>query len=174
MSVIAVIGLVVAVVLLITILRGAPWLPTRRADVKRALDYMELEPESTVLDLGCGSGNVLRAAAERGYNAIGYEINPLLYVIARWRTRGYDRVKVYWRDYWRVQLPPADGIFVFSIGYFMEKLHAKLSQELTQPTIVVSYTFPIPGKTPIKKENAFYVYRFTPSQRHEPFERPYP
>jgi hypothetical protein len=45
------------------------------------------EMEATVLDPMCGSGTVLRAAAQRGRHAIGFDLDPLAVLMARvWTT----------------------------------------------------------------------------------------
>jgi ribosomal protein L11 methylase PrmA len=57
---------------------GAPYLPTLRPQITMALDMLDLKKGQTLLELGSGDGRVMMAAAERGWNVIGYELNPLL------------------------------------------------------------------------------------------------
>src|SRR5690348_1091609 len=79
------------------ILFGAPFLPTLKQHIPRALDLIDLKPGQTLLELGSGDGRVLLAAAERGLHAIGFEINPLLVIYSRWRTRHQrDNVEIIW------------------------------------------------------------------------------
>jgi cyclopropane fatty-acyl-phospholipid synthase-like methyltransferase len=82
--------LAVAVLFGVGAVLGAPYLPVLKAEHDNLLDMCELQPGDTLLDLGSGDGRFLRAAAKRGYNAIGYEINPLLYLVSlliTWRHR---------------------------------------------------------------------------------------
>lgn len=144
-------------------LRGAPYVPTHKKQIETALDLLNLPQGSTVVDLGSGDGIFLKAAAERGLKAYGYEINPFLYVISWLRCLKYSgRVKVFWRDYWLTKLPPeVDGIFVFSGGMFMSHLNRWLDSALAgrpKPLLVVSYAFAIPGKKPLKVEEALNLY----------------
>lgn len=60
------------------ILFGAPYLPTLKPQIKIALDMLDLQPGQTLIEIGSGDGRVLKAAAERGWNAVGYELNPVL------------------------------------------------------------------------------------------------
>ena len=141
---------------------GAPFLPTLKARVPEALDLADLKPGDTLLELGSGDGRVLLAAAKRGINSVGYELNPLL-VIYSWvstlRYRG--RVKVVWGNYWNRQWPPSQGIFVFLLQPYMEKLDKKLVQQYSYKGKVVSFAFTIPGKKPIKEKNGLYLYKYS-------------
>ena len=148
---------------LLVVLRGAPYVPTHKPAVEHALDMLNLPKGSTILDLGSGDGVVLKAAAQRGYNAIGYEINPILCVISYlrcWKYRG--QVSVRWRDFWLARMPEeTDAIFVFLAGPYLHKLHKKLSRERSKPLSVVSYGFLIPGAgEPVKSANALHLYKF--------------
>ena len=53
-----------------------------------------LKPFSTVIDPMCGSGVVLREAVQRGYRAIGYDIDPLAILMSRVWTRSLDVSKL--------------------------------------------------------------------------------
>src|SRR6478672_10765863 len=87
---------------------GAPFLPTLRPQIDTALNLLDLKPGQTILELGCGDGRVLIAAATRGIYAVGYELNPLLAAIAWLRTRRYGKqVRVICGNYWRLKWPPA-------------------------------------------------------------------
>lgn len=140
---------------------GAPYLPTLSPQVKTALDLIDLQPGETLLELGSGDGRVLMAAAERGINGIGYELNPLLVLYSWLRTRKYGKhVKIVWGNYWRKTLPPAQGIFVFLLNPYMEKLHKKVIQEFSQPVKLVSFAFKIPGKKATREKDGLFLYRY--------------
>src|SRR5947209_2073842 len=102
------------------LLVGAPYLPTLTPHVETALDLIELQTGETLLELGCGDGKVLIAAAKRGLNVVGYELNPWMYLIARLRTWHYRRqVRVIWGDFWSKPWPEAEGIFIFLLQRHM-------------------------------------------------------
>lgn len=154
---------VVAVVLLFgfVLLFGAPYLPTLKARTTEALDMLALKPGQTLLELGCGDGRVLRAAAERGITAIGYELNPLLVVYARLRSVRYGRrVQVKWGNYWHKSWPQTDGIYVFLLDRFMAKLDKKITQEISRDVKVVSFAFKIPNKRPSKELHGLVLYEY--------------
>ncbi|HUP26633.1 MAG TPA: hypothetical protein VM124_03255 [Candidatus Limnocylindrales bacterium] len=157
---------VAAIILLFSfvIMFGAPFLPTLKVHTSEALDLLNLKPGQTLTELGSGDGRILRAAAERGMYAIGYELNPLLVLwskLIHWRYRRL--ITVHWGNYWRHKLPVTDGIYVFLLNSYMEKLDKKITQEITQKVKVVSFAFEIPGKKPTKEMNGLMLYTYEPA-----------
>jgi hypothetical protein len=143
------------------LLVGAPYLPTLRPQVETALELAALKPGDTLLELGCGDGKVLIAAARRGINAVGYELNPLLALLCWLRTRRYrGRVRVVWGDFWQKDWPPAEAIFTFLLPKYMSKLNKKVIQFTDQPVKLVSFAFEIPGKKPARTKNGVYLYKY--------------
>lgn len=155
------VGLAVILLFSFVILFGAPFLPTLSSRKEEALDLLDLKPGQTMLELGSGDGRMLRAAAERGVTAIGYELNPLLVLWSRlinWKYR--KNITVQWGNYWRHTLPETDGIYVFLLNPFMEKLDKKITQEIRKDVKVVSFAFAIPGKKTVKELNGMMLYRY--------------
>lgn len=140
---------------------GAPYLPTRRSDRKLALDMLDLKEGQLLVDLGAGDGSVLVEAGERGLLAIGYEINPFLVLIARFRTLRFGRrVSVKWANFWRADISQADGVFVFLLDRFMGRLDDKIKAEAKPQLKLVSHAFKIPGRRPAKKIGAMLLYKY--------------
>jgi SAM-dependent methyltransferase len=140
---------------------GAPYLPTLSRQAEDALDLLDLNSGQTMLELGCGDGRVLLAAAKRGVHSVGYEINPVLVVVARlmtWRYRGI--VSVRWGNYWNANWPRADGIYVFLLDRYMRKLDTKVTQWQQGSVRVVSYAFAVPGRKPSKQTNGLFLYLY--------------
>lgn len=139
---------------------GAPYVPTLTKSGNDLLDMVDLKNGATIIDLGSGDGAFALQAARRGYKVIGYEINPILVIVARLRTLKYRKqVTIYLRDFWRVDLPEADAIYVFLIDRYMQKLGDKLNSEIKKPTLVVSHVFKIPGIKPLKENQNATVYK---------------
>lgn len=159
-----IIALIVALVLLcfcFVLLFGAPFLPTLSLQIRVALDLLDLEPGQVMLELGCGDGRVLVAAARRGVQAVGYELNPILAVIAWLRTRRYRRqVRVLWGDYWRASWPAADGIFAFILPRYMHKLHTKVMHYPHKPLRIASFAFAIPDREAVRTEQGVFLYEY--------------
>lgn len=140
---------------------GPPYLPTLTPQMHLALDMLKLKKGETLLELGCGDGKVLVAAAKRGLNVVGYELNPLLVVVCRVRTWRYRRqVRVVWGNFWTVTWPPADGIFGFVLPRYMQKLDKRIVQWHTKPIKLASFAFAIPGRTPQRTKNGVFLYEY--------------
>lgn len=142
------------------LLFGAPYLPTQKKQVEVGLDLLDLKKGQTFYELGSGDGRVLKRAAVRGYNCVGYELNPLLYIFSRIYTWKYRKnVKIVWGDFWKADLASADGIFVFLLDKYMAKLDKKIISS-KKPVRLVSYAFQIPGKKPASQSNGLFLYQY--------------
>ena len=140
---------------------GAPYVPTLTPQVEAALELVNLKPGQTLLELGCGDGKVLIAAAQTGLHAVGYELNPLLALIAWLRTRRFKgAVRVVWGNFWAKKLPASDGIFVFLLPKFMNKLDKKIIQEFSKPVKLVSFAFEIESRQTTKEQSGLYLYTY--------------
>jgi len=141
---------------------GAPYLPTLSRQTTTALDLLDLKPGQTLIELGCGDGRVLLAAAKRGITGVGYELNPILILVAKlvtWRHRKLVTVKL--GNFWAVKWPQADGIFVFLLDKYMEKLDKKITQEYKDKKVkLVSFAFKIPEKKPLTVKNGLFLYEY--------------
>lgn len=143
------------------LLFGAPYLPTQKAQAQAALDLMDLKPGQTLYELGCGDGRVLKQAAERGIHGIGYELNPLVALIARIHTWKYRKtVHIICGNFWKADLSKADAIFVFLLDRFMLKLDQKVDKEVKKPTKVASFAFKIPNKKIVRTKDGIYLYQY--------------
>ncbi len=140
---------------------GAPYLPTLRAKVPLALKMLNLKKGQTLLELGSGDGRLLRAAAGRGLNAVGYELNPLLVIYSKLITFKYRKqVQIIWGNYWKAEWPKTDGIFVFLLQPYMEKLDKKITQSKLKNISLVSFAFIINSKKPVKQIEGLYLYKY--------------
>jgi hypothetical protein len=143
------------------LLFGAPYLPTLPKQVQVAMDMVNLKPGQTLLELGCGDGKVLVAAAQRGWRVVGYELNPLLVVLCKLRTWRYHKlVSVRWGNFWTKHWPPADGIFIFALPRYMKRLDKKIIQSSRGPVKLVSFAFPIPNRTAVRIREGVHLYRY--------------
>lgn len=143
------------------LLFGAPYLPTLGPQVSAALELVDLQPGQTLLELGCGDGRVLIAAARQGIDVIGYELNPVLALLCWLRTRRYRRhVKVVWGDFWKNEWPPADAMFTFLLDKYMPKLDKELKRYKRKPVQLVSFAFQIPGKKAVAEKKGVYLYLY--------------
>ncbi len=143
------------------LLVGAPYVPTLSAQRRDALALLKLKKGLTLFELGSGDGSLLKEAAASGLNVVGYELNPILVAISRFRTLKYRRqVKIVWGNFWKADLSKADGIFVFLLDRFMEDLDKKIKKEGKPGVKLVSHAFKIPGKKPSAEKGAMFLYEY--------------
>lgn len=154
---------VFALVLLfgLIVIFGPPYLPTKKQQIKTALDLLELKPGQTLLELGSGDGRVMRAAASRGLSVVGIELNPLLVLISRiWLWRYRKRVRVIWGNYFSAQWPQVDGIFTFMIQRQMTALDTRIRSHAHKPVRLASFAFYVPSKKPVAQKNGVFLYEY--------------
>jgi hypothetical protein len=158
-----IVSLIILLALQFTVLRrGAPYVPTRHKQLQQALHLLNLKPGQTLIDLGSGDGAMLLAAARRGIYTVGYEINPILVLVSRYRTRKYGKaVKVIWGNFWKKQWPEADAVFVFLTGNYMEKLDQQMKIRFQRKIKLVTYGFALNNKKPLKKLGALFLYKYS-------------
>lgn len=155
-------GLIVVFVLFTFVLFfGAPYLPTRREQVEDSFKLLGLKKGQTFYELGSGDGRLLKEAGKRGYNAVGYELNPILVLISRLNTYKYRKnVKTKWGSFWGADLSKADGVYVFLLDKYMQRLDKKIEKECVDGVAVVSFAFKIPSKKIKKKIKGLFLYEY--------------
>lgn len=140
---------------------GAPYLPTLSPQIQTALKLADLKPGQTLLELGCGDGRVLIAAAKQNLQVVGYELNPLLAAVAWLRTRRYRKqVQIICGSFWKKQWPEADAAFTFLLPRYMDKLEEQCRSYPYKPLKLVSFAFTIPDRKPAKQKNGVFLYKY--------------
>ena len=151
----------------------ALWQPTDRATVRRILSLAQIKRGETVVDLGCGDGRIVITAARAfGAEGVGIEIDPARVLWARTAAllAGVrKRVRIVWKDMYKVDLYDADIVILFLSSAANLKLQDKLLRELHQGARIVSYYHPMLGWKPDKVEIAktgysMYLYRIPKNQ----------
>lgn len=163
-----VIGAILAIFLL-TVMVGAPYVPTHTKQFIKLLQYLKLNPDKDVLiDLGFGDGKILRLAASRTKRVIGYEINPILWLVAWLPSRKFNNIDLRLADFRLVDLPlDATVIYIFSVGTY-ESTIVKLLRSQVEKTgkslKLISYGFEFAELgEPEAVKYGFCVYQIMPS-----------
>jgi SAM-dependent methyltransferase len=151
------------------VFRGSPYVPSKKADVKKALNQLyPLASSDLLVDIGSGDGLVLREAARIGARAVGYEINPILVFISRFLSYKNKDIRVIFADFWLSQLPnDTTVVYVFSATRDMKKIISKLQNEtnrLEKDINVISYGSQFKGLEASKKVGAYNLYVLKPLQ----------
>lgn len=154
---------IVVVLFGFVVLRGAPYVPTKRKPLQKAFDDLyPIGKKDVLVDIGSGDGVVLREAAKRGARAIGYELNPLLVIISRLLSRS-PLVSVRLADYRRTTLPPETTIvYTFGESRDIKRMYQKAEQTARsygKEIYFLSFGFSVPGKKPVKHNESFFLYK---------------
>lgn len=138
---------------------GAPYVPTYRRAIIAAFDFIRLGANDTLIDLGAGDGKVVRLAAQRGAAAYGFELSPIMWLIAVLGTLRYPNAHVYLRNFYRQNLNIArrqqpsqrSVVFAFLMPQNMERVRRYLErQSLPLGGYFLSYMFPLKSEEPVK------------------------
>ena len=131
--------------------QGPPYVPSKDASVDEMVALADLKPGERVAELGSGDGRVAIALARAGNKVDGFEINPLLVLLARRNVRRSGLAKsitISRRNFWRTDLSGYQVVTIFGIPHRMALLGKKLERELAPGSRVISNAFVIPGWQP--------------------------
>lgn len=138
-----------AIIVAYPVTQGAMYTSTARVKIHKALDAVVMKPGKLFVDIGCGDGRVLREARKHyGVICHGFEVNPIAFLKALIFTIGDKNIKVFYRNFWRVDLRRADVVACYLFPDVMWRLGMKLAWELVPGARVISFNFPIPGWKP--------------------------
>jgi SAM-dependent methyltransferase len=149
--------------------KGALYVSTPRVRISAFLDAVPMKAGQLLVDIGCGDGRVLRQVGRRyGVRTVGYELNLLAYIKAKFLCFGRKNIQIKLRNFWTADLSDADVVFCYLFPDVMRDLAAKLKSDLKPGAVVVSCNFDLPGFIPeriLRPGNSFhndpiYIYHF--------------
>lgn len=150
------------------IFTGAPYVATERDRVERMLDLAQVGPGTAFADLGSGDGRLVIAAAKRGAQAVGYEINPLLVYLARRAARKAEVARsatFVCGNFRSIDFAPFEVVSVYGVSSLMRVLETKFEHELKPGARVVSNVFALPHWIG-QSDDGLYVYEVQHAEPH--------
>ncbi len=168
MSLLLVILAVIVGVFVLTVIIGAPYVPSHRSDLDEAFSKLRpLTSSDVLLDLGGGDGVVCLEACKLGARSINYEINPILILISRFRLRQFkNRYRARMVNYLQAKISSdVTVIYVFSESRHIAGIYKKIQNEATQQQKsfdVISYGFEFPEVEYKKRSATHFLYRVEP------------
>lgn len=138
--------LIVLFVIFCTLFTSAPFVPTKKKSFEKMFAFAGIKPGDKVYDLGCGNGQFVFEAERQGAQAVGIEMNPVVYALAlfhKWR-RG-SKSKILNKNLHQVDLRDADVIFCYLMPKAMKRLDEKFKKELKKGCKIVCHGFELPG-----------------------------
>ncbi|MBD3156284.1 hypothetical protein GF369_00490 [Candidatus Peregrinibacteria bacterium] len=151
-----VIFIILVVPTIIALISGAPFVPTPMHVGKKMLQLGKVKKGETVVDIGCGDGRLVYLAAHKyGARAIGYELSPIVYILAKirqclWRSKA----TITFGDFRMHDLSQVDCIVTYMLPDTLKKFVPKFEKELKPGARIVSYAFHIGDWKPTHVEPA--------------------
>lgn len=143
---------------------GAEWVKMPKSARKEMLKMLKLNKQDIFYDLGCGDAQLLLEAAPKVKQAIGIEIDPLRFIIAKMRTKKLRNTRIIYGNLFKIPLNKATKISIFLSPETNKKLGKKLNQE-SNKTLVASYKWPIPNLNLIKEEKDHRIFLYQKIKR---------
>ncbi len=132
--------------------RGAPYVATEPAKVKRMIKLAKIKETDHVVDLGSGDGRLLVAAIKAGAkSAVGYEVHPGLVRLSRRHIKKLgleDKIEIKKKSFWKADLSDVDVILLYQIPFSMKGIEKKVMQELKEGGRIISNAFKFPDWEP--------------------------
>lgn len=140
-----------------TVALDVPYVPTPQAVVDRMLQIAEVKPADYVIDVGCGDGRMVVAAA-KDYGARGLcnDIDPVRINEAKQNAKQAgvtDKVEFRQGDLFKVDISKADVLPMYLLESINLKLRPKILSEAKPGTRVVSHAFSMGDWKPDLKES---------------------
>lgn len=126
----------------------APYWQTPSALIEPMLDLARCGPGDRLLDLGCGDGRIVIAAALRGAEGVGVDFDPERIAEARAAAEAAgvsDRVSFQQQDLFATDLTAATIVTLYLLPLPNRLLGHRLRTELAPGSRVVSHAWSIDG-----------------------------
>jgi SAM-dependent methyltransferase len=152
-----------------------PYVPTPPEVVEAMLKVADVSKTDYVIDLGCGDGRIVIAAAQKfGARGLGIDINPERIEEARENARkaGVDNLVEFKKaDLFDADISKATVVTLYLLTSVNLKLRPKLLHDLRPGTRVVSHSFEMGEWKPEKTVEVGYrrVYFWTIPAQHPHF-----
>ena len=133
----------------------APYWQTPDALVEAMLDLAGVGPGDQLIDLGCGDGRIVIAAARRGARALGIDIDPERVAGAEAAAMAAGVVataRFRHEDLFATRLEDATVIALYLLPHVNAMLCARLRGELRPGSRVVGHAFPMRDWAPTAQE----------------------
>ncbi len=124
--------------------KDVPYVPSPDEVVDRMLDMARVGPGDYVIDLGCGDGRILVAAAKRGATGLGVDIDGALIEEARKNAKKAgvsDQVMFLKQDIFETDISRANVITMYLLPSLIRELRPQFIEQLQPGARIVSHDF---------------------------------
>ncbi len=141
--------------------RDVPYVPTTHVLVDEMLDLAGVTEKDLVIDLGCGDGRIVIAAAKRGARGIGIDIDQdrIDDSLKNAREAGVSDQVIFVRgDLYKSDISRANVVTMYLLPSVNMKLRPKLLSDLEPGTRIVSHQFDLGEWSPDKNNRILYLW----------------
>lgn len=147
-----------------------PFIPIPKHIAKAIAQLPELKDKKSIVDLGCGRGQLLSVIRKYHPSAhlFGVEYNHQLYAICHKLLHNKQPITLVEGDMFNYDVSDIDAIVGWWVPKFCDRLITKFVQECKPDCVIISYMFPLPAhplftQRIIKiKKDVIYVYETKP------------
>jgi hypothetical protein len=142
--------------------RGAIYVASSPGQARLLADLSGAAPGERAADLGSGDGRIVIALARRGAEAHGFEVNPILVLLARRNIRRaglVGRAFIHWRSFWGADFSPFQVLTLFQGSSVMRRLEIKVKNELMPGARVISDCWGFPSLLAERVCGTAFCYR---------------
>ena len=146
---------------------------SNRATIAAIAELLPQRPGLRILDVGSGTGSFVAGIARHHppWQVCGIEAAPAPWLASRWRTRSLRNAKVWRGDFFRLSWSEFDVIYAFLSPVPMADVWNKACRELAAGALLVSNSFPVPGRKPDQivelddsRSTRLFLYRVQPGE----------
>lgn len=140
---------------------GIHYEKTKHEKIKIILKLANVQKKSKICDLGSGAGSILIPLAKENPKStfIGYEINPILTLYSKFKSRKIKNLEINQKDFWKINFKNFDTIILFQHKIFMKKIEEKIKKECKKNTTIISNHWKLPSTKETKRENNIFLYK---------------
>jgi len=142
-----------------SLLFGAFYESTRKKELKTILKFANPKPTVKIADLGSGIGKILIPLAKSKAEIHGFEINPVLVIISKIKTRKIKNIHIHWKSFWKPNFKKFNTIITYQINYLMPRLKRKILKQCKPKTKIISNTWKFPDWKPEKHQGKIRLYK---------------
>lgn len=128
-----------------TLKERVPLYLTNTKTAEALKELIDQEKAKSFLDLGSGTGGVVRAMASEKVKAVGVESAPILWLYSGALSLFCGKGSIWRKNIWKTDLSEFDLVYAFLSPAVMENLWEKVQKEMRPGTLLVSNSFVVPG-----------------------------
>jgi hypothetical protein len=146
------------------LLTRVPYYPTPRAAYALLLAELPTDRSFTMIDVGCGMGDLLRFLSAQRPNGsfVGVEVGLVPFLVSSVKALGRPNLTIHFRSMWHEDFADYDFVYTFLSPAAMPRVWDKVGSEMRAGTTFITNSFPVPAEAhevlEVRDERASRLY----------------